>query len=114
MVSSYETLIKADKSKVSGEIFNVGYENNTVLELAYTVKNVIGKDVNIKLNSSNDNRSYHISSNKIKTELGFEAKHTIHDAVEDLCDAFDKNLLPNSLSNEMYFNIKRMQNLELF
>ena len=63
--------------------------------------------------SSDDNRSYHISSNKIKTELGFEAKHTIRDAVEDLCAAFEKNLLPNSLDDQMYFNIKRMQNLEL-
>ena len=74
---------------------------------------MVGDDVKLVTNHSDDNRSYHISSNKIKTELGFEAKHTIRDAVEDLCNAFDKNLLPNSLSDEMYFNIKRMQNLEL-
>ena len=54
-----------------------------------------------------------ISSNKIKTELGFVTKHTIRDAVEDLCTAFEKGLLPNSLDDQMYFNIKRMQNLEL-
>ena len=50
---------------------------------------------------------------KIQTELGFEAKHTIRDAVADLCEAFDKGLLPNSLDDEMYFNIKRMQNINL-
>ena len=50
---------------------------------------------------------------KIQNELGFKAKHTIRDAVQDLCDAFDKGLLPNSLDDEMYFNIKRMNNLEL-
>ena len=60
---------------------------------------------------TDDNRSYHISSRKIKEELGFEAQHTIREAVEDLCDAFNKNLLEDSLGNEMYFNIKRMQNL---
>ena len=74
---------------------------------------MVGDDVKLVTSHSDDNRSYHISSNKIKSELGFEAKHTIRDAVEDLCDAFDKNLLPNSLSDEMYFNIKRMQNLEI-
>ena len=58
-------------------------------------------------------RSYHISSQKIKDELGFETTHTIRNAVEDLCAAFDKELLPNSLDNEMYFNIKRMQSLNL-
>ena len=74
---------------------------------------MVGEDVKLVTSDSDDNRSYHISSNKIKTELGFEAKHTIGDAVEDLCEAFDKNLLPNSLSDEMYFNIKRMQALNL-
>ena len=74
---------------------------------------MVGDDVKLVTSHSDDNRSYHISSNKIKTELGFEAKHTIRDAVKDLCTAFDKNLLPNSLSDEMYFNIKRMQNLNL-
>ena len=35
------------------------------------------------------------------------------DAVADLCEAFDKGLLPNSLDDEMYLNIKRMQNINL-
>ena len=106
-------LLSAPKEKIAGQIYNAGYENHSVKDIAETVKNVVGDDVKLVTNHSDDNRSYHISSNKIKTELGFEAKHTIHDAVEDLCDAFDKNLLPNSLSDEMYFNIKRMQSLEL-
>ena len=74
---------------------------------------MVGDDVKLVTSHSDDNRSYHISSNKIQIELGFEAKHTIRDAVEDLCQAFNKNLLPNSLSDEMYFNIKRMQSLNL-
>ena len=76
-------------------------------------ENTVGRDVKLITTPTDDNRSYHISSNKIKTELGFVAKHTIRDAVEGLCEAFDKNLLPNSLEGEMYFNIKRMQNLNL-
>ena len=55
---------------------------------------------------------YAVDIKKIQNELGFVAKHTIRDAVEDLCKAFDQNLLPNSLDDEMYFNIKRMNNLE--
>ena len=62
---------------------------------------------------TDDNRSYHISSQKIKDKLGFEAQHTIREAVEDLKNAFDNGLLPDSLENEMYFNIKRMQSLNL-
>ena len=113
MVEVYMVLLRAPKEKIAGKIYNAGYENQSVKKIAETVKNVVGEDVELVTSHSDDNRSYHISSNKIKTELGFEAKYTIRDAVEDLCNAFDKNLLPNSLSNEMYFNIKRMQNLDL-
>ncbi len=38
MVRVYEILVNAPKSKVSGEIFNVGYENCSVFELANMVK----------------------------------------------------------------------------
>ena len=60
-----------------------------------------------------DIRSYHINSDKIKNELGFIAKYSIEDAVKDMKNAFDKNLLPNSLDDEMYFNIKRMNSINL-
>ena len=113
MVEAYMVLLRAPKEKIAGQIFNAGYENQSVKEIAETVKNVVGEDVKLITTPTDDNRSYHISSNKIKTELGFVAKHTIRDAVEDLCTAFEDNLLPNSLDDQMYFNIKRMQNLEL-
>jgi len=113
MVEVYMVLLMAPKDKIAGKIYNAGYENHSVKDIAETVKNSVGPDVKLVTTHSDDNRSYHISSNKIKVELGFEAKHTIRDAVEDLCEAFDKNLLPNSLSDEMYFNIKRMQSLNL-
>ena len=113
MVEAYMVLLRAPKEKIAGKIYNAGYENQSVKKIAETVKNTVGDDVKLITTHSDDNRSYHISSKKIKNELGFEAKHTIRDAVQDLCAAFDNNLLPNSLDNEMYFNIKRMNNLEL-
>ena len=113
MVEAYMILLTSPKEKIAGAIFNAGYENKPVKELAGTVKSVVGKDVKLVTTPTDDNRSYHISSRKIKEELGFEATHTIREAVEDLCAAFHKNLLPNSLNDEMYFNIKRMKNLDL-
>jgi nucleoside-diphosphate-sugar epimerase len=113
MAKAYDILINAPKSKVSGEIFNAGYENRSVLDLANTVKNVIGNDVTLELSSTNDNRSYHISSKKIKKILDFEPVNTISDAVNDLKQAFKKGLLPNSLTDEKYFNIKRMNSIDL-
>jgi nucleoside-diphosphate-sugar epimerase len=113
MVEVYMVLLRAPKEKIAGQIYNAGYENHSVKNIAETVKDAVGDDVKLVTSHSDDNRSYHVSSKKIQNELGFEAKHTIRDAVEDLCEAFDKGLLPNSLEDEMYFNIKRMNNLEL-
>ncbi len=113
MVEAYITLLRAPKEKISGEIFNAGYENQSVLELAETVRKVVGDDVRLVATPTNDNRSYHISSKKIAEKLGFVAKHSIADASNDLKEAFESGLLPNSLSDEKYFNIKRMQSVDL-
>jgi len=113
MVRAYDYLINASSNSVSGQIFNAGYENQTVNHLASLVKKVIGPDVKIKYLKSDDNRSYHISSKKIKDILGFETKKTIEDAIKDLKNAFDAKKLEDTLTNEKYFNIKRMNNLKL-
>ena len=113
MIRSYETIIKADKEKVNGEIFNAGWENKSVDEIALIVKNEIGDDIKIIKTETNDNRSYHISSEKIKNILNFSTKFSINDAVQDLKAAFEDKLLVNTLNNDLYFNIKKMNNLNL-
>lgn len=113
MVDAYLVLINAPKEKISGNIFNAGYENQTVKEIANIVKDVVGDDVRLVVSPTDDNRSYHISSEKIERELGFVAKRTIRDAVSDLKEAMDLGLLPNSLDDEKYFNIKRMKSVRL-
>ncbi len=113
MVESYIALINAPTDKINGEIFNVGFKNQTVNELADDVKKVIGADVNIVKSISDDNRSYHVSSAKINSILGFKTKFTVKDAVTDLKKAFETNLLPNSFDDKRYYNIKMMQYLKL-
>ena len=113
MVRAYISLIEADEKLVSGQIFNAGFENQTVNELALLVKKVIGDNVKIKKIKSNDDRSYHISSKKIEKILGFKAEKTIEDAVIELKNAFVTKKLNDTLSNEFYFNIKRMNNIHL-
>ena len=64
-----------------------------------------GQEIQIEVSESNDNRSYHINSDKIKRSLGFIPQFTIEDAVKELCNAFKANLLPNSLQDDKYFNV---------
>ena len=113
MANIYIKLLEAKKELVNGEIFNAGYDNFTVKQIALTVKEVIGKDIEIETEETNDNRSYHISSNKIYDKLNFTPKYTIKNAINDLKIAFELNKLPNSLSEFKYFNIKKMQEIDL-
>ena len=48
---------------------------------------------------------------KIQDQLKFKTNFTIKDAVKDLKLAFEKKLLTNTLNNDLYFNIKRMNNI---
>ena len=77
------------------------------------VKKMIGSHIKITTTSTDDNRSYHVSSKKIKKELGFEARRSIEDAISDLKKAFDEGKVPNSLDDTKYFNIKMMQVLNM-
>ena len=113
MVGAYLTVIEAPREKVAGEIFNVGYENQPVRQLAEIVKTVVGDDVRLITTPTNDNRSYHISSEKMKVILAFTPMNTIRGAVSGLYSALDQGLLPNSLEDEKYFNIKRMKSVNL-
>ena len=113
MVQAYDLLIEADKEIVSHQIFNAGYENQSVSDLGESVKEIVGEDVILEKQKTDDNRSYHISSEKIKKVLNFSPKFTIRNAIEDLKKAFEDNKLPNSLTDEKYFNIKRMNNIKL-
>jgi len=113
MVESYIAVLNAPAEKVAGKIYNAGYENQPVRELAETVRSVVGEHVKLVTTSTDDNRSYHICSEKIYNELGFRASHTIRDAVVDLVQAFEADRLPDSLNDEIYFNIRRMQSLKL-
>ena len=114
MVRAYEILLEAPAEKVNGKTFNAGYQNYSVEKIANIVKDTIGdKSIVLEKVPTDDIRSYHISSEKMKRELGFEAEHTIEDAVQSLADAYKKGLIKNGLENPMYYNIKRMKEVKL-
>lgn len=113
MVNSYILLIESDIKKVSNEIFNVGFENLKVKEIAQMVKKVVGDDVTLETTPTDDNRSYHISAKKIMSHLNFKPSFTIEDGVFELVNKFKSKKLTDTLNNEFYFNIKRMQNIKL-
>ncbi|HBH00805.1 MAG TPA: UDP-glucose 4-epimerase [Candidatus Rokubacteria bacterium] len=113
MADLYVEALGWPAAKVDGAVYNVGYENRRVIEIAEMVRGVVGGDVRIVTTPTDDNRSYHISSDRIKRALGFEARRTITDATRDLVRAMREGQVPDAMSDERYYNIKLMQRVKL-
>jgi nucleoside-diphosphate-sugar epimerase len=113
MTALYVDCLSQPAEKIDGKVFNAGYENHAISEIAEMVRSVVGSRVAVEVTPTDDLRSYHISSARIAAELGFRPKHTIEDAVRDLTQAFARGDLPDSMSDPKYFNIKKMQQLHL-
>jgi nucleoside-diphosphate-sugar epimerase len=117
IVDLYTMLLELPDEQIAGKTFNAGNENLTVQQMADIVVEVVGRatetPIEVVTTPSDDIRSYHISSEKIRRELGWIPKRTVADGVQDLVDAFKDGMLPGSLDDEKYFNIKLMQDVKL-
>lgn len=114
-----EVLLTASAEKVQKETFNVGYQNMSIADIALLVRKVVKEefpergDVDIVTSPSDDIRSYHINSDKIARTLGFKPKYTIEDAVRSLCAAYREGKLKDSMTNDLFYNIRTMKKLDV-
>ncbi len=119
MCDLYQLLIELPAEKIAGQTFNAGYQNLSIMDIAKTVRKVVKEEypekgeIELVTTPSDDIRSYHINSDKIARIIGFKPKHTIEDAVRDLCKAFKAGKLPNSMTDDIYYNVRRMKRLEV-
>ncbi|HWB13117.1 MAG TPA: SDR family oxidoreductase [Pirellulales bacterium] len=111
MTDLYVAALGWEEQKIDGKIYNAGWQNLSIRQIADLVKEETGDDVRIVVSPTDDLRSYHISSQKIERELGWKPRHTVRDAIRDLLSAFRYGKAPNSLTDPRYFNIKTMQAL---
>ncbi len=115
MVRLYELLLEIPISKINRKVYNAGYENLTVKQIASLVQETVGKErgvVEVEIKESNDLRSYQVCSDKIAQELGFVSEYTVKDAIEELVEAFKSGKLSN-VDDEKYVNMKRMKTILL-
>ena len=113
MIQAYMVVINSKASQTNFQIFNAGNNNMPVLKIAEAVRDQFDIDILIEVLETNDNRSYHVSSEKIKKTLKFCPNYEVSNAIKDILNAFKEKKFKNSLNNEMYFNIKRMQSIQL-
>lgn len=119
MVDVYKLLLRLPAEKIDRRTYNCGFQNQTIMQIAESVKKVVEKEfpqrapIQIEVTESDDKRSYHINSDKIRKELGFSTKYSIEDAVRDLCKAFREGKLPNSFDDDAYYNVRKLKALKV-
>ncbi len=91
MVRLYLFFLKSKKKNCG--IYNAGFENKSILEIAKKVKKIIPCKINI-IKDKNDPRSYRLNSDKLKN-IGFHPSKKIDDAILEIKDKYDKGLLKN-------------------
>jgi nucleoside-diphosphate-sugar epimerase len=117
MVDAYELMLSAPHEKIHGEVFNIGFENHSIADIALMVQKIVGEEfpdkgkIDIVTTPSDDNRSYHVNSDKVFRVLGYRPKRTIEDAVRDLARAFRNHLLNDSFENDWYYNVRTMKRI---
>ncbi|MCX7016042.1 MAG: NAD-dependent epimerase/dehydratase family protein [Candidatus Sumerlaeota bacterium] len=110
----YMQLLEEPGERIAGKVWNAGWDNMTVAAIAELVRDVVGKDgVEIVTTPTNDLRSYHISSERIKRELGFVPRRSIRTAIEDLKAAFEAGKVPRPMDDIRYYNVKLMKAIQL-
>jgi nucleoside-diphosphate-sugar epimerase len=107
IVALYIKLVETSFQNLSGKIFNAGWDNLKVKEIAEIVSEVVGK-VEKEFVPTNDNRSYHVSSERVWRELGFKSERTVQEAVQDLVSAFRDGQISDP-SNSRHHNVRQMQ-----
>jgi nucleoside-diphosphate-sugar epimerase len=118
MCDVYKMLLTVADEKIAGETFNAGFQNLSIMEIAQLAKRVVQQefpdrgDIPIVTTPTDDIRSYHVNSDKITRVLGFKPRHTVEDAIRDLCKAFKSGKLPNSMQDTFYFNVRRLKELK--
>jgi nucleoside-diphosphate-sugar epimerase len=88
-------------------IFNAGFENLSVLEIARMVTDFVPAEIDIS--PSNDPRSYRLNSDRLLA-TGFAPRHGVRDAIQEVIEAFRAGTL--RVEDDCY-NVKAMKRLAL-
>jgi nucleoside-diphosphate-sugar epimerase len=105
----YLKVLACDSSLVNREVFNVAYENNTLLESTNIVASALGLPVERSDEFMSDNRSYRVSSKKIENRLNFYPKYTISSYLHLLVDKISNLINSPDFDLGNYTNINKQQ-----
>jgi len=109
MANAFIQILKSPYDKVSGEIFNVGTneDNFTVKQIAEFVSEVVtDSKIEYAKNASKDSRSYRVSFDKIQNQLGFKTKWKLKKGITNIYEIFKaKKLTEKDFNDEKFYRV---------
>ena len=105
MCRAYVHILGQNNTIIDESIYNVGFENISVSELARNTIEIVGHDVEVETSPTSDMRSYKINSDKITSATGFKPNLTVRDGIYDLVEAFKLGHCRDAMRNPIYKNI---------
>ena len=103
MVSVYLHLLDLDSEDAG--IYNAGFENISILDIANKVSDQIPSE--IVVTESDDPRSYRLNSDKL-LKTGFRPKWNVENGIHDVIKAYEEGKLE---AEDRYYNMKIMMQL---
>jgi len=115
VAKAYLLLSEADSEKVNRQIINVGSneQNIQIHPLAKLLGDNIGRPYELNWYGDPDKRSYRINFDKL-ANLGYKSDHTPGDAAKEICDAIEKEEVPDGIQTrtvEWYKHLLSLENL---
>ena len=84
-------------------VYNAGFENLSILDIAKLVANHVETD--IEITESNDPRSYRVSSDKL-LKTGFVPKKSVEHAIQEIIEKYRLGILKNK---DQFYNLNWME-----
>jgi nucleoside-diphosphate-sugar epimerase len=106
IVNLYLFLLDTDKKNCG--IYNAGFENLSVIEIAKKVQKIIPAKIKV-IKSKVDPRSYRLDSSKL-ANIGFKKMYNVTDAIEELKQNYLKN---NLKKNPRFFSINWLKKIKI-
>jgi nucleoside-diphosphate-sugar epimerase len=109
VIELYGRLLEMDPARISGRTFNFGFENLKVIEIARLIQSELADlAVEIRVTDTVDKRDYHISSQKLVEELGYQPVSSIRSEIGHLRKALQGEVFGDVDAPEHY-NMRFMQ-----
>lgn len=115
MSNAFITCLKQPEEKISGEIFNVGSneDNYTVNAIAEKVEQIVpNSTIEYSDTLNKDSRSYRVNFDKITVQLGFKTKWNLEDGIKQIYNIMrERNISENDLNDKKFYRVKYLKYL---